>query len=89
MLRCASSAECCVALFCQSLDLSRAITDHEVYSKVWDADARAVIDKQAEVLRNSNSVEGKAKAAMKAEKDAAAAAVDGVRSEMGQNRFQM
>ena len=56
---------------------------------MWDLSARAIIDKKAEVLRSSNSVEGKARAAMKAEKDAAAAAVDGVRSEMGQNRFQM
>ena len=47
--------------------------ESEIYSKVWDAAARAVIDKKAEVLRSSNSVEGKAKAAMKAEKDAAAA----------------
>eukprot|EP01043_Picozoa_sp_COSAG02_P039827 COSAG02_NODE_3173_length_7227_cov_35.536336_7_plen_360_part_00 len=85
---------CEAALRCpNSQELSAAVvvflTDHEIYSKVWDADARAVIDKKAEVLRSSNSVEGKARAAMKAEKDAAAAAVDGVRSEMGQNRFQM
>lgn len=56
---------------------------------MWDPDARAIIDKKAAVLKSNNSVEGKARAAMKAEKDAAAAAVDGVRSEMGQNRFQM
>jgi hypothetical protein len=63
--------------------------DHEIYSKVWDAEARAVIDKKADVLRSGNSVEGKARAAMKAEKAAAAASVMGVAAEMGQNRFQM
>lgn len=63
--------------------------DSEIYSKVWDVNARAVIDKKAEELRAGNSVEGKAKAAMKAEKDAAAAGMAGIRDKQGRNEFQM
>jgi|EP01049_Picozoa_sp_SAG25_P010304 hypothetical protein len=67
----------------------RATSDSEVYSKLWDADARALVDKKATVLRSSNSVEGKAKAALKAEKDTAAASLAGVREKQSRNEFQM
>ena len=78
-----------VAMLVDVLPLLLLPADSEIYSKIWDADARALVDKKAAVIRSSNSVEGKAKAAMKAEKDSAAASLAGVREKKNRNEFQM